>query len=63
MKEFIKNFERESYGWRCVAPATLNLPGGRIQVSPGSVFVRGARFMNVDIAKLLDEQHEKSEGG
>lgn len=56
---FIKAFVRDPYGaWRCVEPATLDLPGGRVQVAPGSVFVRGTSFMNIDLAKLLDEQAE-----
>jgi hypothetical protein len=37
------------------------LPSGRVQVTPGSVFVRGTSFMNVDLAKLLDEQYEKDQ--
>jgi hypothetical protein len=62
VQNFIKHFVRESYGWRCVESATLDLPSGRVQVTPGSVFVRGTSFMNVDLAKLLDEQYEKDQG-
>jgi hypothetical protein len=36
----------------------LELPQGRIQVTPGTVFTRGTKFMNVDVAELLDEQYE-----
>jgi hypothetical protein len=61
VQNFIKHFARESYGWRCVESATLDLPSGRVQVTPGSVFVRGTSFMNVDLAKLLDEQYEKNQ--
>ena len=60
MKQFIRHFSRESYGWRCIEPATLDLPSGRVQVTPGSVFVRGTIFMNVDLAKLLDEEYENT---
>ena len=61
MENFIKAFVRDSYGaWRCIAPATLELPGGRIQVTPGSVFVKGTRFMNVDLATLLEAEYERT---
>ena len=60
MQNFIKCFIRDDFGaWRCIAPADLELPSGRIQVTPGSVFVRGTQFMNVDLARLLDEHAEK----
>jgi hypothetical protein len=59
MRNFIRHFVRDSYGaWRCVEPATLDLPQGRVQVTPGTVFTRGTRFMNVDIAEMLDRQYE-----
>jgi hypothetical protein len=57
MQHFIKHFVREAHGWRCIEPATLDLPEGRVQVNPGTVFTRGTRFMNVDIAELLDRQY------
>ena len=59
MQNFIKHFARESNGWRCIEPATLDLAGGRVQVAPGTVFVRGTSFMNIDLAKMLDEEHER----
>jgi hypothetical protein len=60
MRAFIKSFVRERNGvWRCVEPATLDLPGGRVQVTPGSVFTRGTMFMNVETARLLDEEYER----
>jgi hypothetical protein len=50
---------RDRYGaWRCIERAELELPQGRIQVTPGTVFTRGTKFMNVDVAELLDEQYE-----
>ena len=56
----MKHFVREGDGvWACVEPAELQLPEGRIQVTPGTRFTRGTTFMNVEIAKLLDEQYEK----
>ena len=63
MQNFIKHFVRESSGrWHCVEPAEIGLPEGRVQVAPGSVFVRGTRYMNIDVAQLLDEQYEKGAG-
>ena len=57
MHEFRECFIRDPSGaWRCVKPADLQLPTGRVQVTAGSVFTRRTRFMNVDLAALLDEQ-------
>ena len=57
MHEFRKCFIRDPSGaWRCVKPADIQLPSGRVQVTPGSVFRKRTPFMNVDLAALLDEQ-------
>jgi len=62
VQTFIKAFVRDAPGaWRCVAPATLDLPSGRIQVNPGSLFISGERFMNVDVAKLLEEEYKRQQ--
>ena len=62
MENFIRHFVREGRGrWVCREPAEIRLPEGRVQVAPGSVFTRGTKFMNVDLAQLLDEQYEKDE--
>ena len=62
MEKFIKAFVRDSYGvWLCVHRATLDLPVGRIQVTPGSKFTRGTRFMDVDLAEMLDAEYEKQQ--
>jgi len=59
MQQFIKHFVRDKDGaWRCIEPAELVLPQGRVQVTRGSVFTRGTKFMNVDLAEMLDEQFE-----
>ena len=51
---------REGYGrWYCFEPASLETPVGRIQVNQGTLFTRGTKFMNFDIAAALDEQYEK----
>jgi hypothetical protein len=61
MDELIKHFRREGPGvWMCLHPTTLNLPEGRIQVAPGTRFTIGTRFMNVELARLLDEEYRRS---
>ncbi|HEV3007761.1 MAG TPA: hypothetical protein VGX52_01860 [Burkholderiales bacterium] len=45
----------------CIAPGTLLLPTGRIEVTPGSLFRRGEKYMGVDLAALLDEQYAKDQ--
>ena len=58
MEQFIKKFERDAKGvWRCVAPATLELPTGKIHVTPGTVLTRGTTFMGLDVAQMLEGQH------
>ena len=60
MRNFIKHFVREPDGaWTCVEPATLKLDGGRIQVTPGTRFTPGTKFMNVDLVRLLEEEHHR----
>ena len=54
-----KSFVREQDGaWRCIEPAELDLPTGRIQVAVGARFTPGTRFMGVDIARLLEEKRD-----
>jgi hypothetical protein len=63
VREFIKHFVRDQYGqWRCISPASIELPSGRIQVTPGLVFAPGTKFMNVDLGSLLDEQAARDRG-
>ena len=60
MEQFIKHFRRESGGvWVCVSPATLDLPQGRVQVTAGTRFTIGTKFMNVDLARMLDEEYSR----
>ena len=60
MRSFIKHFRREGPGvWLCVEPATLELPSGRIQVTPGTRLTLGTSFMHVDLAQMLEEHHHK----
>ena len=60
MERYIRHFRRDSGGiWVCVESATLDLPQGRIQVSEGQRFIIGAKFMNTEIARLLDQAHHR----
>ena len=57
MQNFLQSFVREQDGaWICVEAATLDLPSGRIQVAVGTRLIPGARFMGVDIVRLLEER-------
>ena len=57
MRDLMKSFVRDpSGGWRCIAPANVQLPVGRVQVTPGSVFMKGTRLGNIDLAAVLDDQ-------
>ena len=63
MQQFIRHFRREGAGvWVCEEPATLELPQGRVQAAPGTRFVIGKKFMNVDIARLLDDEYRRQRG-
>ena len=60
MHKFIKHFVREAPGiWTCIEPADLLLPQGRIQVTAGTRFTPGFKFMGVELARLLEEQYER----
>ena len=61
MESFIRHFRRVPDGWVCIAQADLDLPTGRIQVAPGTKFTRGTKFMNVDVAKMLDDEYERQQ--
>ena len=62
MEEFIKHFRRVGVGdWVCIESATMILPQGRIQVTPGSRFTLGTTFMNVELAALLEAEYQKKQ--
>jgi hypothetical protein len=62
MYRFMQQFRREGGGvWLCMAPATLDLPEGRVQVAPGTRFVIGTKFMNIDVARLLKEEYARQQ--
>ena len=55
--DFARHFSRNADGsWTCVSPTTLNTPKGRIQVTVGSRFYPGTRFMGVALADWLEEE-------
>jgi hypothetical protein len=57
VEQFWDVWRRSDTGtWTCLAAATLEHPKGRIQVTPGTSFAPGTRFMGVDVAAWLDEQ-------
>ena len=47
--------------WLCLSSASVDLPQGRVQVAAGSRFTRGMKFMNVELAALLDAQYQKDQ--
>ena len=62
MRQFIKHFRREGVGvWVCIAPATLDLPQGRVQVAEGSRFTLGTMFMNIELASLLEVEYQQQQ--
>ena len=66
MHQFIKHFVREAPGvWTCIEAADLLLPQGRVQVTAGTRFTPGSKFMGVELARLLEEQYEldRRQGG
>lgn len=61
MPHFIHCFVRESAGhWACIEACQIELPGGRVQVSAGTRFAAGTKFMDVDIAGLLDAEYKRA---
>jgi len=66
LRKFIQHFVREAPGvWTCIEPADLLLPQGRVQVTAGTRFTPGFKFMGVELATLLEEQYEldRRQGG
>jgi hypothetical protein len=63
MHDFIKHFRRESTGaWVCIEAVTLQGPEGQVQVAPGSRFPLGTTFMNLELASLLEAEHQRRKG-
>ena len=63
MEQFITHFRREGPGvWVCESSATLDLPQGRLQVTTGTRFMFGTKFMNVELAALLEAEYERQQG-
>jgi hypothetical protein len=63
MQNFIKHFHRDPLGvWICTIAADMTLPEGRIQVPVGSRFAPGTKFMNVDLAAVLEREYQRQQG-
>jgi hypothetical protein len=61
LEDIIHCFHRDSAGhWICTRPCEVDLPGGRVQMAVGTRFNSGERFMDVDIALLLDQERARS---
>ena len=61
MEQWIRHFRREGPGeWVCLSPTTVNTQQGRIQVTPGARFVLGKPFMNVDVARMLEDAYQQT---
>lgn len=59
----LRSFVRRDDGsWMCIEATELHLPSGRIQVTAGTRFIRGRRFMGVDLAELLDLEQARFTG-
>lgn len=41
--------------WICIDPVTIDHPGGRVQVAPGTMLVPGIPYMGIDLAAWLDK--------
>jgi hypothetical protein len=54
-------FKHPDGSWTCIAPARLNHPKGRIEVTQGTTFAPGTMFMGVDICAWLDEDARRAE--
>ena len=54
MRDFTKCFRRDKDGWVCTEAATWEGPP-RFTVAPGTRVQPGARYKNVDLAKLLEQ--------
>ncbi|HZQ71656.1 MAG TPA: hypothetical protein VFB08_01970 [Burkholderiales bacterium] len=58
----VGTFRRNRDGsWTCVAPVSFDGPIGRIRLSPGASFARGAVYKGVDIAAFLNVQARERE--
>jgi hypothetical protein len=59
---WIRHFRRDGAGvWVCMESVTLDLPEGRVQVTPGSRFTIGTKFMNLELARILDEAFSRAQ--
>jgi hypothetical protein len=60
VRYFARHFKRQRDGtWLCTSAAELISPTGRVQVTAGTRFARGTRFMGVDIVEWLEAESNK----
>lgn len=45
----------------CLEPAELQLAGGRVQVTPGTQFTIGTKFMNIELARMLEDEYKRQQ--
>lgn len=62
MQKFLSAFRRERSGtWVCISGTEFEGPNGRLQTPRGARFVKGALYMGVDMAKLLEEEYSREQ--
>jgi len=60
MDDFVKYFVRVAPGtWTSLCDGEFTGPNGRIQITGGSTFRRGTKFMGVDLAAVLDAASDR----
>jgi hypothetical protein len=53
--EVLRSFERQPNGmWACARSVKITGPAGEMSIGPGMSFSRGASFMGVNLAEILD---------
>ena len=62
MQHLLRHFVGEGPGrWTCVEGVDVHTPAGRMQVTAGTRFVRGTKFMNFDVAAALDQEYSEAQ--
>jgi hypothetical protein len=57
MRYFARHFKRQPNGtWLCTSAAEIITPAGRIQVTAGTCFAPGTRFMGIDVVEWLETE-------
>lgn len=62
-QELLRSFRKNPDGsWSCVKPVSIEGPGGSVGLGPGASFTRGAAFMGLNLAAMLDEAEARRGG-